>query len=67
MIYQTPGNHFINLYDAIKNKDTIIDLKQNNEIVGKLIIRNNEQEIMQQMKMELAYNHKFNIWFINDC
>ena len=32
----------------------MIDLKQNNEIVGKLIISNNEQEIIQQMKMELA-------------
>ena len=32
----------------------MIDLKQNNEIVGKLIISNNEQDIIQQMKMELA-------------
>ena len=38
VIYQTPGNHFTDLFDAIKNKDTMIDLKQNNEIVGKLII-----------------------------
>ena len=45
VIYQTPGNHFIDLNDAIKNKDTMIDLKQNNEIVGKLILRNNEQDI----------------------
>ena len=54
VIYQTPGNHFIDLYEAIKNRDTMIDLKQNNEIVGKLIISNNEQDIIQQMKMELA-------------
>ena len=54
VIYQTPGNHFIDLYEAIKSKDTMIDLKQNNEIVGKLIISNNEQDIIQQMKMELA-------------
>ena len=54
VIYQTPGNHFIDLYEAIKNKDTIIDLKQNNEIVGKIIISNNEQEIVQQMKSELV-------------
>jgi signal transduction histidine kinase len=54
VIYQTPSHHFIDLYDAIKNKDTMIDLKQNNEIVGKLIIHNNEQEIIQQMKMELV-------------
>ncbi|WP_175638056.1 HAMP domain-containing sensor histidine kinase [Metabacillus schmidteae] len=54
LIYQTPGNHFIDLYESIKNKDTIIDLKQNNEITGKIIIYNNEQEIVQQMKTELV-------------
>lgn len=54
VIYQTPGNHFNNIYDAIKNRDTFIDLKQNNEIVGKVIISNNEQEIVEQMKNELV-------------
>ncbi|MCC3357825.1 HAMP domain-containing sensor histidine kinase [Bacillus sp. REN16] len=53
VIYQTPDYHFTNLYDAIKNRDTIIDLKQNNEIVGKIIIHNNELEIIEQMKSEL--------------
>ncbi|MFC7687358.1 ATP-binding protein [Ureibacillus sp. GCM10028918] len=53
VIYHTPGNQFNNINEAIKNRDTFIDLRQNNEIVGKLIIRNNEQEIMQQMKREL--------------
>lgn len=53
VIYQTSGNHFTNIYDALKNRDTFIDLKQNNEIVGKIIIRNNEQEIVEQMKIEL--------------
>lgn len=53
VIYETPGNHFNNLYDAIKNRDTFIDLKQNNEIVGKLIIRNNEKDIVEQLKSEL--------------
>ncbi len=54
VIYQTQGSHFSNLYDAIKDKDTIIDLKNGNEIVGKIIIPNNEKEILQQMKSELA-------------
>lgn len=54
VIYQTPGNQFGNLYDSIKNRDTVIDLKNDNEIVGKIIIRNNEKEIIQQMKNELA-------------
>ncbi|MED3793101.1 HAMP domain-containing sensor histidine kinase [Niallia alba] len=51
--YQTPDYHFTNIYEPIKNRDTLIDLQQNNEIVGKLIIYNNEQEIVQQMKREL--------------
>ncbi|MEH7235403.1 HAMP domain-containing sensor histidine kinase [Bacillus sp. JJ1562] len=54
VIYQTPGNHFTDLYSAIKKRDTIIDLKQNNEIVGKIVIHNNEQEIVEQMKRELV-------------
>ena len=53
VIYQTRNNHFNDIYDAIKNRDTIIDLKQNNEIVGKIIIRNNEKEVMALMKSEL--------------
>lgn len=54
VIYQTPDYHFNNIYDAINNRDTIIDVMRNNEIVGKIIIRNNEQEIIQKMKSELA-------------
>ena len=54
VIYQTPGNHFNTLYETIKNRDTIIDVKQNDEVVGKIIIHNNEQEIVQQMKNELV-------------
>ena len=54
VIYETPSNHFKNLYEAIKNKDTIIDLKHNNELVGKIIIHNNEQEVVEQMKKELV-------------
>lgn len=54
MIYQTPDNHFLDLNKAIKNRDLFIDLKQNEEIVGKIIIQNNDQEIVQQMKSELA-------------
>ncbi|WP_431028073.1 HAMP domain-containing sensor histidine kinase [Lysinibacillus sp. LZ02] len=53
IMYQTPNNHFNNVYDAIKNRDTIIDVMQNDKVVGKIIIHNNEQEIVQQMKKEL--------------
>ncbi|MER2172767.1 MAG: sensor histidine kinase, partial [Psychrobacillus psychrodurans] len=59
VIYQTPGNHFNDIYEAIENRDTFIDLKQNNEIVGKIIIRNNEQELMDQMKRELVISVSF--------
>ncbi|MGE7022903.1 ATP-binding protein [Solibacillus cecembensis] len=54
VIYETPGNHINNIYDGIKNRDTFIDLKHNNMLVGKIIIRNNEQEIVEQMKSELV-------------
>ncbi|KGR77883.1 histidine kinase [Ureibacillus manganicus DSM 26584] len=53
VIYQTPGNHFDGLYEAIKNRDIVVDLKHGHEFLGKLIIRNNEQLILQQMKSEL--------------
>ena len=54
VIYQTSDNPFHHINDAIKNRDTLIDLKKNNEIVGKLIIHNNEQQIVDQMKSELV-------------
>lgn len=54
VIYQTQDNHFINLYDSMKNRDTMIDLEQNNKIVGKIIFLNREQEKVQQMKKELV-------------
>lgn len=59
VIYQTPGNQFNDIYEAIENRDTFIDLKQNNEMVGKIIIRNNEQELMDQMKRELVISVSF--------
>jgi len=54
VIYQTSGSSYTNISDAMKNRDLLIDLKQNNEVVGKIIIRNNEKEIIRQMKRELA-------------
>ena len=54
VIYQTPGIQFTNIYDAIKNRDSILDVRKNDEIVGKIIILNNYQEIVREMKMELV-------------
>ncbi|WP_062105536.1 HAMP domain-containing sensor histidine kinase [Bacillus niameyensis] len=53
-IYQTPGYHYNNLNESIKNRDTIIDVRKNGEIVGKVILYNDEKEIIQQMKSELT-------------
>lgn len=53
MIYQTSDNHFTNIFESIKNRDIVIDLQRNDNIVGKLIIHNDEQEIVQQMKREI--------------
>lgn len=54
VIYETPGSSFVDLYDSIKNRDLLIDLKENNEIIGKIIIHNNDLEVLQQMKQELV-------------
>ncbi|MFS0615815.1 sensor histidine kinase [Lederbergia ruris] len=53
LVYQTSGSHYINLYESIKHRETIIDIWQNNEMVGKLIIPNKDHEILQQIKKEL--------------
>ncbi|MEZ2715597.1 HAMP domain-containing sensor histidine kinase [Niallia circulans] len=53
VIYQTSDNHFTNIFESIKNRDIVIDLQRNDNIVGKLIIHNDEQEIVQQMKREI--------------
>ncbi|KOS71478.1 histidine kinase [Lysinibacillus contaminans] len=54
VIYQSPGIQFNNTYDAIKNRASIVDVMQNDEVVGKIIIHNNEQEIVRKMKKELV-------------
>lgn len=59
VIYLTPNNSFTNTYNAIQNRDTILDVKQNDEVVGKIIIRNNDQEIIQQMKKDLLISFSF--------
>src|SRR5690606_32415913 len=53
VIYETTGNHYSNINDAIKNRATIIDVKRNHEIVGKIIVHNNEQAIIQHIKGRL--------------
>jgi len=43
----------ININSAISNRDTIVDIKLNDNVVGKLIIYNNTNEIWQQYKTYL--------------
>ncbi|RHW32051.1 sensor histidine kinase [Lysinibacillus yapensis] len=54
VIFQTPGEPFAGLYDSIKNRDIVIDVKQDNRIVGKVIFHNSEQQTIQKIKKELA-------------
>lgn len=42
-----------NLNGAIKNRDTIIDIKREDEVLGKLIIYNDSNEKLQQYRDEL--------------
>lgn len=56
VIYQTSGTQFSNLFETIKNRDIIVDLKQEETFVGKIIIKNNEQEILKKMKSELTFS-----------
>lgn len=53
MLYQDPGHHINSVYDAIKNRDAVLDLMQEHEAVGKLIIMNDEKDRLQQIKQEL--------------
>lgn len=43
-----------NIYSAIGNRDTIIDIKLNNKNLGKLIIYNNASELWQQYRKYLV-------------
>ncbi|MRX73436.1 sensor histidine kinase [Bacillus lacus] len=58
-IYQTPENPYIDNHESIKNRDIFIDLKNHNEVAGKLIIRNQEQENVEKLKSELILSISF--------
>lgn len=53
VIYQTADTSFINLDESLKQRDVMVDLKQNNEIIGKVILENDEPELLNQMQREL--------------
>ncbi|SEN93620.1 Signal transduction histidine kinase [Amphibacillus marinus] len=53
VLYRSPASSFTSSFASIKNRDTLIDLQQNNEVVGKLIIQNDAQSIVVRMKRDL--------------
>lgn len=53
VVYQTPDHSYTDIYDSIKNRDTIIDIEHNNEMVGKIIFSSNDQLLIQQLKKDL--------------
>lgn len=54
VIYESPGASFTDWNESIKNRDGLIDIKQDDEVVGKVVLKNNEQELMSQLKRELS-------------
>lgn len=48
VLYRTSKSISQSINDAIKNRDTIVDLTVNNKMVGKVIIYNNTSELQQQ-------------------
>ncbi|MDR0269329.1 HAMP domain-containing sensor histidine kinase [Paenibacillus sp.] len=54
MLYQTAGAPSTTINDAIKNRDTILDVMVNGTPDGKLIIFNDYKEMIQQIKIQLV-------------
>ena len=50
LIYHTKKSESNSLNDAIKNNDIILDLKVNNIVVGKILIKNNTNELINNYK-----------------
>ncbi|MEC0090491.1 HAMP domain-containing sensor histidine kinase [Paenibacillus macquariensis] len=53
VLYQTAEELSTTINDAIRNRDTIIDVMQKDSLVGKLIIHNDNKEVVQHMKSQL--------------
>jgi signal transduction histidine kinase len=54
VLYQTAEGLSTTINDAIRNRNTIIDVMPNDSLVGKLIIHNDSKEIVQHMKEQLV-------------
>lgn len=54
ILYQTNSRLSGELNDALRNREIIVDIMQNDGIAGKVIIHDQDQAIVQQMKMQLV-------------
>ena len=54
VLYQTAEELSTTINDAIRNRDTIIDVMKKDSLVGKLIIHNDNKEVVQHMKSQLV-------------
>ncbi|MCR8659911.1 HAMP domain-containing sensor histidine kinase [Paenibacillus endoradicis] len=53
VIFQSSGVSFNTLYNAIKDREGIIDLYYQDGMIGKVIVYHNEASILEQMKKQL--------------
>lgn len=53
LIYKTNNTKTRSLNDAIKNNDIILDLEVNNEIIGKILIKNSTDELISIYKRNI--------------
>jgi len=55
LIYKTTKSQSNNINEAIKNNNIILDIKQDDIVVGKLLINNNTKELVNKYKSYLLY------------
>jgi len=54
VLYQSSNVYASSLNEAIRNRAIVMDLRNNEQIVGKLIVHDKDQEITQRMKDQLT-------------
>lgn len=55
VLYQTDSRFPATIYEAIRNRDIIIDVERNNDAVGKLLIHNEDKDLVQKLKQQLVW------------
>ncbi|MBO9599265.1 MAG: HAMP domain-containing histidine kinase [Cohnella sp.] len=54
VLYESSPGIFVSFNEAIKNRNTIVDIRQNGEIVGKAIWSSDTERIIEQQRKRLA-------------